>query len=288
MEQSIAQNISTLLSVVGSGNRYKLERRYASGSLTGFHQWADGKPCEGAFLFIDQQTVGIWILLIDWKEDDNFYVVIFPQSRVGPVAEIHEIHGEGDEISLSWKYAPTKRDGRNLERKRYFIEALLSDSVTISIPFGSDEVDDFIDELFTLANSRQKADSLDPNRPSARDGFPEGKMKQKMHLVRERNSELVRQAKLLALKTYGCLLCECCGMDFQSVYGSIGVGFIEAHHTKPISTLHKDGEKTQIGDLAMVCSNCHRMLHRCRPWLERHELKQLLDANHSLKGDDLS
>lgn len=288
MEQSIARNISTLLSVVESGNRYKLECWYASGNLTNFHQWADGKPCEGAFLFTDQQTVGIWILLIDWKEDGNFYVVLFPLSRVGPVAEIHETHGEGEEISLSWKYSPTKRDGRNLERKQYFIEALLSDVVTISIPFGSDEVDDFIGELFTLATSRQKADSLDPNRPNTRDGFPEGKMKQKLHLVRERNAELVRQAKLLALKTFGGLICECCGMDFQSIYGRIGVGFIEAHHTKPISTLHKDGEKTQICDLAMVCSNCHRMLHRRRPWLERHELKQLLGANHSLKDEDLS
>ena len=286
VEQSIAKNISNLLSVVESGNRYRLERSYASGNLTDFQQWADGKPCEGAFLFIDHQSVGIWVVLIDWKENGNYYVVIFPESKAGPVAEIHETHGEGDEIILSWKYSPTKRDGRNLERKQYFIEAFLSDVVTISIPYGSDEVEDFISELFTLANSRQKADSLDPNRPNTRDGFPEGKIKQKLHFVRERNAELVRQAKVLALKTYGCLICECCGMDFQSVYGRIGAGFIEAHHTKPVSTLHKDGEKTQIEDLAMVCSNCHRMLHRRRPWLERHELKQLLDANHPLRSMD--
>jgi len=284
VEQSIAKNISTLLSVVESGNRYKLEHSYASGDLTGFHQWADGKPCEGAFLFIDQQNFGIWIVLIDWKENGNFYVVIFPRSRVGPIAEIHKTHGEGDEVVLSWKYSPTKRDSRNWERKQYFIEAFLSDVVTISIPSGSDEVDDFISELFTLANSRQKADSLDPDRPSTRDGFPEGKMKQKLHFVRERNAELVRQAKLLALRMFGRLICECCGMDFQSVYGKIGANFIEAHHTKPVSTLHRDGENIQVEDLAMVCSNCHRMLHRRRPWLERHELKQLLDANHSLQG----
>jgi predicted HNH restriction endonuclease len=72
-------------------------------------------------------------------------------------------------------------------------------------------------------------------------------------------------------------------MDFQSVYGRIGADFIEAHHIKPISTLHEDGENTQVEDLAMVCSNCHRMLHRRRPWLERHELKQLLDASHPLQ-----
>ncbi|MGY2264541.1 HNH endonuclease [Pseudomonas sp. SDT2931_S440] len=283
MDQSIAKSISNLLFIAEGRSRYKLEQSYASGDLIDFHQWADGKPCEGAFLFINQQSVGMWIVLIDWKVNGNFYVVIFPESRAGPIAEIHKTQGEGDEVVLSWKYSPTKHDSRNWERKQYFIEAFLSDVVAISIPSGPEEVDDFINELFSLANSRQKADSLDPDKPSTRDGFPEGKMKQTLHFLRERNTELVRQAKLLALKTYGRLICECCGMDFQSVYGRIGADFIEAHHIKPISTLHEDGENTQVEDLAMVCSNCHRMLHRRRPWLERHELKQLLDASHPLQ-----
>ncbi len=278
MEQSIAKEISSLLSVAKNGNRYKLGQAFRSGELTGFHQWADGKHCEGAYLFIDPQNVGFWITLIDWKENGNFYVVIFPESKSGPIAEIHETHETDNELSLSWKYSPKKRDSRNPQRKQYFLEIFLSNIVTISIPSEPDEIDDFLSELFTLAHSRQKADALDPNRPSTRDGFPEGKVKQRLHFVRERNAGLVREAKLIALNTHGRLICECCGMDFQSLYGNIGADFIEAHHTKPISTLHKDGEDTQIEDLAMVCSNCHRMLHRRRPWLERHELKQLLNS----------
>ena len=59
----------------------------------------------------------------------------------------------------------------------------------------------------------------------------------------------------------------------SEVYGLLGEKFIECHHKIHLST----GERlTQIGDLALVCSNCHRMLHRKRPWLTIYNLKDLL------------
>ena len=73
------------------------------------------------------------------------------------------------------------------------------------------------------------------------------------------------------------LLCEACGFDFEQVYGEHGKGFIECHHTKPVSEL-KAGEKTKLSDLALVCSNCHRMIHRRRPWLSVSELGELLSG----------
>ncbi|MCA9085822.1 MAG: HNH endonuclease [Planctomycetaceae bacterium] len=33
---------------------------------------------------------------------------------------------------------------------------------------------------------------------------------------------------------------------------------------------------TRIANLALVCSNCHRMLHRRRPWLGIDQLKNIL------------
>jgi putative restriction endonuclease len=36
---------------------------------------------------------------------------------------------------------------------------------------------------------------------------------------------------------------------------------IECHHSIPISQMD-DNQKTKIQDIIMVCSNCHRMLHR--------------------------
>ncbi|REJ16166.1 MAG: restriction endonuclease, partial [Bacillaceae bacterium] len=29
-------------------------------------------------------------------------------------------------------------------------------------------------------------------------------------------------------------------------------------------------------DIVLVCSNCHRMLHRRRPWLTKEQLKDLI------------
>jgi len=58
-------------------------------------------------------------------------------------------------------------------------------------------------------------------------------------------------------------------------YGNRGIGFIECHHTKPVSML--DGKSTtRIEDLALVCSNCHRMIHRTRPWMSVDELRMAI------------
>lgn len=264
--------------------KYRLEKHIKGKYLSGFHQWANDRPCEGAFLFKNPAKEGLWIVLIDWRESDNFYVVLFPESKSGPIAEIHRVTEADSEPVLHWRYSPSKHDSKNEERKAYFAETFLSTDVQISIPQRTTEVDDFIDELFVLAESRAKADSLDPDRPVTRTGFPEGKLKEKLHLARERNQELVRQAKAQAMTRDGSLKCACCGFDFLKNYGEVGRGFIEAHHTKPISQLHEDGEETNVEDLALVCSNCHRMLHRKRPWLKIDELSKLLAANHSLKG----
>lgn len=44
---------------------------------------------------------------------------------------------------------------------------------------------------------------------------------------------------------------------------------------KPISEM-AENEETKVEDIVLVCSNCHRMLHRKRPWLTINELKELL------------
>lgn len=107
------------------------------------------------------------------------------------------------------------------------------------------------------------------------EGFPEGKLILKQHLVRERNSEVIKLAKERFKQRHGKLYCEVCGFDFVEHYGDIGEGYIEGHHTKPVSEMNEN-EETKVEDIALVCANCHRMLHRKRPWLSINELKQLL------------
>ncbi|MDY3520502.1 HNH endonuclease [Riemerella anatipestifer] len=111
-------------------------------------------------------------------------------------------------------------------------------------------------------------------------GFPEGKKRLRQHIARERNPRLIRLAKKKFINEKGRLFCEVCDFDFEKEYGELGKDFIEGHHSKPISEL-KENEETKIEDIVMVCSNCHKMLHRKRPWLNKEELKNLKDTMNS-------
>lgn len=72
------------------------------------------------------------------------------------------------------------------------------------------------------------------------------------------------------------LPCFVCGFSFSKNYGKHGDKFIEAHHLTPISELTEE-TKTKLEDIVLVCSNCHKMIHRFRPWLNIDELKNILN-----------
>jgi predicted HNH restriction endonuclease len=110
--------------------------------------------------------------------------------------------------------------------------------------------------------------------------FPEGSVKYKQHRFLERDGAISRRAKAQRLANTGKLECEVCGIDFVTRYGEIGLGFIEAHHKTPVSQL-AGTKKTKMEDLALVCSNCHRMLHRGDPLLSVEQLKQIYDATNT-------
>ena len=96
----------------------------------------------------------------------------------------------------------------------------------------------------------------------------EGRLLTVQHHRRERNRKLVDKCKRRALKRDGRLRCEACAFDFLEAYGERGRGFIECHHTRPVHTL-RPGDRTKVDELALVCANCHRMIHARRPWLVR-------------------
>lgn len=80
--------------------------------------------------------------------------------------------------------------------------------------------------------------------------------------------------KKAAARAAGSLGREVCGFDFEVAYGSLGHDFIECHHLRPLSD--SGPTKTHLGDLALLCSNCHRMAHRGRPWPSLGQLKSLV------------
>jgi len=107
--------------------------------------------------------------------------------------------------------------------------------------------------------------------------FPEGRRLYRFHRQLERDSKIAKLAKDARLAQVGEMLCDVCGFSFARKYGPVGVGFIEAHHTIPVSEL-RGRRKTKIEEIALVCSNCHRILHRRRPWLSVTELREMLDS----------
>lgn len=111
--------------------------------------------------------------------------------------------------------------------------------------------------------------------------FPEGRCFYRLHRHIERNQQLVKEAKAKA-KQEGKFHCWACKFDFAKFYGERGDGYIEAHHTKvPVSQVGENGG-TKVEDMAMVCSNCHRMLHRT-PWMSIDELAEVIAGQSGKK-----
>jgi len=99
----------------------------------------------------------------------------------------------------------------------------------------------------------------------------EGRLPTRLHRVRERDRKLVERKKATALARQGSLPCEVYGFDFAATYGPLGERFIEAHHILPLA--RAGATTTRLADLALVCSNCHRMLHRAKPWIRPAQLQ---------------
>jgi len=107
--------------------------------------------------------------------------------------------------------------------------------------------------------------------------YCEGKEAFKLHRLRERHGELPKSKKQSVFEKNGSLECEICQFDFAEVYGTRGDGFIECHHNKPVSEM-KGEEKVSINDLSLLCSNCHKIIHRYKPWISVIELRELWET----------
>ena len=96
---------------------------------------------------------------------------------------------------------------------------------------------------------------------SEADSAKEGQVLYKLHKVRERDRRIIEAKKNKVLKEKGELKCEACDFDFEKIYGEVGKGYIECHHLIPLSN-YQVNKVTKLDDLALLCSNCHRMIHK--------------------------
>jgi len=128
-----------------------------------------------------------------------------------------------------------------------------------------------INRLHQIANSIKQISNnpinsievskIENDETSETDSVKEGQVLYKFHKVRERDRKIIDAKKKRILKEKGVLKCEVCGFDFEKTYGEIGKGYIECHHLIPLSNFQVNKE-TRLDDLALLCSNCHRMIHK--------------------------
>lgn len=126
-------------------------------------------------------------------------------------------------------------------------------------------------EAAMIRTATQDLESADPEPegPDVDIGADETAIVLLTHRRRERSRKLVQRKKTAVIAETGALACEACGFDSDARYGIQGV--IECHHVKPVADL-QPGESTRLSDLRLVCPNCHRLIHRRRPWLSWSEL----------------
>jgi len=77
------------------------------------------------------------------------------------------------------------------------------------------------------------------------------------HRTREQG---FRDKKLASVKSLACEV-KGCGFDFERIYGPKGKGFAIVHHKRPLAS-RSGSSRTRLSDLAIVCANCHAMIHR--------------------------
>lgn len=141
----------------------------------------------------------------------------------------------------------------------------------------SKESQHLVEKVMALIDGRGFAPLPDVDQNKS---IQEGNPRLVAHLRRERSAAIVQAKKAATLKATGKLCCEACGFDFQETYGEIGEGFCEVHHLLPLSK--SDGKtRTELEDLAVVCSNCHRIIHRTDPMLGISKLKKQLSRIRS-------
>ncbi len=141
---------------------------------------------------------------------------------------------------------------------------------------GGDESNNFLKGLgFSIVDKDGQITGTSIQTEDDADTYTEGKEKYVTHKSYERNPLLSKKKKETVLNDKRYLSCEVCNFDFYKIYGERGYGFIECHHNKPVSEI--DGEGTVLlEDLSLLCSNCHRMIHRTKPWMSVKQLKSIL------------
>lgn len=74
--------------------------------------------------------------------------------------------------------------------------------------------------------------------------------------------------------------CKGCDKDMADVYGEVAQGLIDAHHLTPLSRLAEGtiAHFDPIADFAVLCPNCHRVIHRLADPSDLDSLREIISS----------
>jgi len=164
-----------------------------------------------------------------------------------------ELLAELDQPFINYKNSIRLAQGKYLSRCGRGLYMLLSEEIPDAI------------QPFSLPQSQNKQaknakQDRQATKPFDYEEYVEGQRAKREMSFFARNPRLVRDAK----DHYG-LRCKACSFGFGDHYPGLGEGYIEVHHLDPLSERNNenDGRKlTNLSRVTVLCSNCHRMIHR--------------------------
>lgn len=113
--------------------------------------------------------------------------------------------------------------------------------------------------------------------PVDEEEFAEGRLITRAHVSRERSRKL-RGHVIERRRNAGPLSCDCCSASSPLASAELDDAMFEVHHLVPLAAA--DARATKVSDTALLCANCHRMLHRLisrtKRWVLPTDLAKLL------------
>lgn len=89
--------------------------------------------------------------------------------------------------------------------------------------------------------------------------FFEGRLLTEFHKKKERHPG-VRTKLLASRRKHGPLVCDMCFRKAKTDEPKFEDAIFEAHHLLPMAMAME--RRTRLKDMALLCANCHRLLHR--------------------------
>ena len=138
---------------------------------------------------------------------------------------------------------------------------------------------EIVSKLATEVAALIRDESLKPSEElhESDEEFLEGRSLTVQHRRIERNRKL-RGRLIENRRKKGKLCCEICGIWPYNCESELDDAIFEAHHLVPLSEI--GSRKTTIRDMALLCANCHRLIHRLivttKKWYSVGAAKQIL------------